>query len=157
MFSKFLGKSKDKASQEAKSNAELKFKISKMNLTDMRTYINNRISDLEVNENGLFDIMVKLTVTDDQTSQKYLKIDDMDSKIKKALELVLSIAKHKKITIFTVELIQEFISTYDDIILKYDTENKQIYASKLRNSLDVAIHNLNEMAELKRRMNIVGE
>ncbi|KIM02678.1 MAG: hypothetical protein KU29_13940, partial [Sulfurovum sp. FS06-10] len=86
-----------------------------------------------------------------------LKIDDMDSKIKKALELVLSIAKHKKITIFTVELIQEFISTYDDIILKYDTENKQIYASKLRNSLDVAIHNLNEMAELKRRMNIVGE
>jgi len=81
----------------------------------------------------------------------------MDSKIKKGFDLVISIASHAKITVVAVELIQEFITLYDDVITKFDRDNKQIYESKLKDALQRAINNISEMADLKRKMNVLGE
>lgn len=96
MFSKMLGKIKNSSSDENREHRELVDKISKMNLTDMRTYINNRIPDLPVSEDGLSEILYRLLKVDEKTSKRYIEIDDMDSKIKKGLELVLSILSNKK-------------------------------------------------------------
>ena len=50
MFGNILGKKKSEVSSEDREHAELVEKISKMKLTDMRAYINNRILNFEVNE-----------------------------------------------------------------------------------------------------------
>ena len=81
----------------------------------------------------------------------------MDSKKKKGFDLVISIASHAKITVVAVELIQEFIALYNDVVTKFDRDNKQIYESKLKDCLDRAIGNISEMADLKRKMNVLGE
>ena len=46
---------------------------------------------------------------------------------------------------------------YDDVIKKYDTENKQIYGSKLNDSLQKAISNMNEISEIKKKLNFLNK
>ncbi|MEA3331734.1 MAG: hypothetical protein U9Q29_08595, partial [Campylobacterota bacterium] len=150
------GKKKSELSSEDSTVAELVEKISKMNLTDMRTYINNRVLNFEVDEDGLVEVMRRLTTKNSETSKRYIEIDDMDSKIKKGFELVISIASHSKITIVAVEQIQEFMELYSDIITKYDRDHKQIYEIKLKESISKAIVNIGEMTELKRKMSVLG-
>lgn len=156
MFGNILGKKKSELSSEDSTVAELVEKISKMNLTDMRTYINNRVLNFEVDEDGLVEVMRRLTTKNSETSKRYIEIDDMDSKIKKGFELVISIASHSKITIVAVEQIQEFMELYSDIITKYDRDHKQIYEIKLKESISKAIVNIGEMTELKRKMSVLG-
>ena len=157
MFGKILGKKKTDISKEDKTHREMVEKISKMKLTDMRAYINNKIPAFEVDEDGLIEVLRRLTTRNSETSKRYIEIDDMDSKIKKGFDLVISIASHAKITVVAVELIQEFITLYDDVITKFDRDNKQIYESKLKDALQRAINNISEMADLKRKMNVLGE
>jgi len=156
MFGKILGR-KNKDSLEDKNHNEMIEKISKMNLTDMRAYIKNKILDFEVDEDGLIEVLKRLTVKNKETSKRYIEIDDMDSKIKKGFDLVISIASHPKITVVAVELIQEFITLYKDIIIKFDKDNKQIYESKLKTALTTAIENISKIANLEKKMNVLGE
>jgi hypothetical protein len=157
MFKKILGKKKSEISTQDKAHSKIVERISKMNLTDMRAYINNKISEFEVDEDGLIEVLRKLIVKDDKTSKRYIEIDDMDSKIKKCFDLVISIASHNKITVVAVESIQEFITEYSDIITKFDKDNKQIYESKLKDSLQNAINNISDMTDFKRKMNVLGK
>lgn len=156
MFGKILGRSKKEESTEDREHNELVLKIAKMNLTDMKSYVNGRVADMSVTEDGLIELMKKLITIDETTSKRYIEIDDMDSKIKKGFELVLSIGAHKKITVVTVELIQEFMEIYSDIITKYDTTHKQIYSSRLKDVISKAASTLNEMAEMRKKMGVLG-
>ncbi|MDD2789650.1 MAG: hypothetical protein PHU40_03170 [Sulfurimonas sp.] len=156
MFENLFAK-KHKAGEEEQANTQITEKISHMNLTDMRAYLNNRITGFAVCEFGLSEMMKRLTTIDDESEQRYLKADDMDTKIKKAFDIVLMIAAHKKISVGTVEYIQEFIEVYKDIIAAFDKRNKQIYASKLNDSLLVAISGVNSIEELKKKMRVLGE
>ncbi|MBU1658206.1 hypothetical protein KKG72_04035 [bacterium] len=157
MFAKILGKNKPEELIGDKEHQILIDKISNMNLTDMRVYINNKMLDCEVSEDGIIEIMKKLIMTNKNVSKRYIEIDDMQSKIKKGFDLVLSICTNKKITVVAIELIQEFMEVYKDIIAKYDVENKQIYGKKLKDALQKAIDNINARTELKRKMSLVGE
>jgi hypothetical protein len=156
MFDNLFGK-KSKTVDNEKTNAHISEKIAHMNLTDMRAYLNNRITDFDVCEFGLSEVMKKLTSEDEESEQRYLKMDDMDTKIKKAFDLVLMIAIHKKISVKTVELIQEFIEVYKEIIHSFDTRNKQIYGSKLNDALKMAINGVNAIEELKNKMKILDQ
>ena len=156
MFGKILGRSKKEESTEDREHNELVLKIAKMNLTDMKSYVNGRVADMSVTEDGLIELMKKLITIDETTSKRYIEIDDMDSKIKKGFELVLSIGAHKKITVVTVELIQEFMEIYSDIITKYDTTHKQIYSSRLKDTISNAASTINEMAEMRKKMGVLG-
>lgn len=149
MFSKILGK---KQSKEASDN-DLEEKISKMNLTEMRSYVNNKA---QVSEQGLIEILKKLLQRDIETSRRTIELDDMDVKIKKAFDLVIAIAQHKKITVVAIELIVEFLEFYEDVIEKYDTENKQIYKSKLKEALAVAFKNMDGISKLKKKLGLLN-
>jgi len=154
MLSKILGlKKNDKPDKDE----ELAEKISKMNLTEMRSYLNNRIPTLEVSKNGLVEILKKLTTLNEKSSKRYIEIDDMDSKKKSGFDIVIHIATQKKISVKAVELVEKFIVMYDDVIKKYDTENKQIYGSKLNDSLQKAISNMNEISEIKKKLNFLNK
>ena len=59
MFSKILGKIKSSSADENQEHQELVARIFKMNLTDMRSYINNQIPDFHVNEDGLIAVLHK--------------------------------------------------------------------------------------------------
>ncbi len=154
MFGNILGKKKDNT--EAKENTEIALKVSKMNLTEMRSYVNNRVNDFEITQNGLIEVMKKLTMTDVKTSKTYLQIDDMDSKKKKGFDLVLIIAKNRFICVEIVELLQKFIEVYEELIAKYDLDFKEIYASRFTDAIEQSIESVNKHSELQRKSNVLG-
>lgn len=157
MFSNLFDKKNDKTSKEDKENSELIAKISKMNLTDMKNYVRGKIPDSKLTKVGLKEVMRRLVKEDSNTSKRYLQPDDMESKIKKAFELVLTISTSNKMSVETIELIQEFIIVYKDIIVKYDRDNKQIYGSRLTDSINKSIMIVSQVADYNLRSKIIGE
>jgi hypothetical protein len=147
MFSKILGKKNSKDS----SDNDLEEKISKMNLTEMRSYVNNKA---EVSEQGLIEILKRLIKKENE--KRYIELDDMDVKVKKGFDLVIMIAQHKKITVVAIELIVEFIHFYEDVIEKFDEENKQIYKSKLKEALERALKNMDGISKLKKKLGLLN-
>jgi len=157
VFSNILGRKKDNTNQEDEAHAALVEKISKMNLTEMRSYIKNNMKDFELSEDGLIEVMKRLTTQDEKTKLYYIKSDDMDSKKKKAFDLILAVAESKKINFTVVDFMQKFLEVYKDIIAAYDQEHKEIYASRLVDAVNLALVNINEKAALKKKMDILGE
>lgn len=151
MFSKILG---GKNCTDDVCNNEIKNKVSKMNLSDMRVFINNKA---KITEEGIIEVLKRLNTKNAQTKNRYIEIDDMDVKIKKGFDLVISIANHKKISVTAVELIQEFIDLYSDVINKFDKENKQIYDTKLKEALQKAISNIEVIVQFKKKMNLFND
>ncbi len=156
MFGNILGKIKGEDNED-KAHKELVEKISKMNLTDMKAYINNRMPGLGIDETGLSEIMSKLIKLDEKTSKRYIDANDMDSKIKKGFELVLSILVNKKITVLAIEQVDEFIKIYKEVIDTYDKKHKQIYGSRFKEALGKAVDGINLRAELNRKSKVIGE
>ena len=156
MFGKILGKKKDATSEDEKEHTQLVEKISTMNLTEMRTYVNDKLATLPLCEDGLSAIVNKLS-TPDSAGNMYLKEDDMDTKKRKAFELILLVSKSQKITFKTVDLIQKFIEKNIKLINNYDKEHKEIYLSRLNNAIELALKNINEITILKAKMDILGE
>lgn len=155
MFGKIMGKLKGKEDNSSKSNAELIDKISKMNLTEMRAYVKNKMENFEVSEEGLVEVLRKLTTLHSSTDKRFIELDDMDSKIKNAFELVLAVSEDKRINIDAVELMQEFLKMYSDVILKYDTANKQIYGSRLKDAIEKGISSVSIRADFTRKQNVL--
>ena len=154
MFGKLLGKSEENSDSDSEYE-EVFQKISKMNLTEMRSYVNNNIKDFEVSKEGLLAVMNRLVKEDEDTPNRYIKDDDMDSKIKKAFELVLIVASSKKICIATIEIIQEFTEVYAEIIAKYDTEYKQIYSSRFKDAIENAVNLVGELTKIEKKMGVL--
>ena len=102
-LSKVLGKKKK--TEEDSLYKELNNKISKMNLNDMRSYINNKVVDFSVSEDGVEEVIKRLISINKETSKRFIEIDDMDIKIKKAFELIITILENKKITVVGLELV----------------------------------------------------
>ncbi len=154
MFGNFLGKKKENTAVD--KNVHILEKVSKMNLTEMRSYVNNKVIDFEISEAGLCAVMKKLTVANEATSKTYLQIDDMDSKKKKGFDLVLMIANNKHISVEVVELMQSFIGVYEDLIGKFDKDYKEIYSSRFTDAISLAIKNVNIQSELQRKEKVLG-
>jgi len=157
MFKGILGRKKEEFDEENAEHAALVEKISKMNLTEMRSYIKNKIQDFEVSEDGLNVVMQRLTQEDVKSKKYYLKADDMDSKKKKAFDLILAICENKKINLVTVELVQKFLEIYKEIIEEYDKEYKEIYASRFVDAVNTALENINKKMVLQNKMDVLGE
>lgn len=157
MLSKLLGKKKKNDSEEEKDKTELLNKISKMNITEMRTYVNNKIETLPINKDGLVAVIERFTTVDKKTKLHYIKVDDTDAKKKKAFDLIILIGKNRNITLAVVENIQKFLNIYKDIITAFDTEYKEIYATRLNDVITLALGNIKEINALKNKMNLLGE
>lgn len=154
MFGNILGNSKDKELEN--DNSLMINKVAKMNLTEMRSFVNNKVIDLGVSQEGLVEVMKRLTVINKTSSKYYIVTDDMDSKKKKGFELVLLVAKNIHMSADIVEQLQEFIVVYEELIHKYDTENKDIYISRFNDAISLAINNVNKQSELGRKANVLG-
>ena len=152
-----FGRKKEDKSEDDGLKAETVAKISKMNLTEMRSYIKNNMKDFKVSEDGLIAVLQRLTTKDATTKEYYIKADDMDSKKKKAFDLILAIAESKQISFAVVDKMQKFLEVYKDIIAAYDREYKEIYNSRLVDAVKLALANINEKAALKKNMDILGE
>jgi len=157
MFGNILGRKKEDINKEDIAYTQMLTKISKMNLTEMRSYVKNNIKDFKVSEDGLVEVMSRLIVEDTNTKQYYIKDDDMDSKKKKAFDLVLAIAENKKINLVTIELIQKFIEIYKDMIHAYDKEHKDIYISRFMESIKYALMSIEGKAAFENKMELLGE
>ncbi len=157
MFGSFFDKKNDNANEELKQHLVIVDKISKMNLTELRDYVNNKLKNFGITEDGLIEAMKKLVLPDEKTGKRYLLMDDMDSKKKKAFELVLLVGKSKKITIETVELIQDFTLEYEDLINQYDEDFREIYSSRLKDTISYSLANMHQLTEFKNKMSVLGE
>ena len=149
MFIKILNKANSNYSKIAK-------KVERMNLTDMRIYVNNKILQCPLSKEGLNEVMKKLISKDEKTLRRFIETDDMDSKIKKAFELVLLIGKNKKITSLTVKFILDFMKIYIDIIRQYDTQYKEIYASRFVNIVNSSIQKFDGVTQEESKMMLMS-
>ncbi|MEA3370770.1 MAG: hypothetical protein U9Q40_05465 [Campylobacterota bacterium] len=154
MFGNLLGK--NKKSDSKNDVTQIVARVSKMNLSEMRFYVNNRVTDLAISEDGIVEVLKKLTHIDIESSKRYLQTDDMDSKKKKGFDLVILICKNMHVKAETVELLQEFILVYEELIRAYDTQHKDIYASRLTDAISLAIEGVNRHSELNRKTNVLG-
>lgn len=151
MFGKLFGKDKKD------NRTDTVNKVSKMNLTEMRSYVNNKQADLPVDADGLLAVMTKLSLPDEKTQKLYIEQNDMDTKKKKAFDIVILVAKQKKMSIGIVDMLQKFIENYQDIIQKYDTDLKEIYDSRLNDSVAFAINSLDTIDAIKAKMKVLKE
>ncbi len=156
MFSKILGKKKEGESEQTKEHLEIINKVSKMNLTEMRSFVNNN-GPIPLSEEGLIAVLDKLITPHPQTNTLYIQQDDMDTKKRKAFELVLLISKSQRITFEAVDRLQKFLETYMTLITSYDKEHKEIYASRLSDAVEISLKNINKMSNLKAKMDILGQ
>ncbi|QSZ40569.1 hypothetical protein GJV85_00030 [Sulfurimonas aquatica] len=147
MFGKILSKKKK---EEANPVRE---KVSKMTITEMKSYV--RAPDVE--EEDIYEVMRKLTLEDKSTKQLYIKSDDMDSKKKKAFDLVLQISGNAKVSVDSIELTQKFLEVYADILKDYDTKHKDIYISRITDSIDVSLGILETLTQLKSKMDLLKQ
>jgi len=151
MFGKFFAKDK-------KSDIpNIVNKISKMNLTEMRNYVNNKHADLPVDEDGLLAVLTKLSLPDEKTNKLYIEKNDMNSKKKKSFEIVILVAKQKKMTYEIIDTLQQFIKNHQDIIQKYDTDLKEIYNTRLTDSLAFAVNSMTQIDAIKNKMKVLKE
>lgn len=157
MLSKLLGKKSKDISQEDMQVKIINEKISNMNLTDMRDYVKNKVQDFEPTQDGLEGVLKRLTSVNNATKKRYIEIDDMDSKIKKSFDLVLSVLESKLLGVVTIELVQKFTEDYDDVISKYDKEHKEIYASRFKDKMISCADNITLKTELINQMKVVNE
>jgi len=153
MFNKILGRKE--GAKEDKEHSELVQRISKMDLTEMKSYVNNRISSMPVSRDGLVEILKLLLKEDKKTKTRYLKIDDNDAKIKKGFDLVIAISTHSMITFPVIKLLQEFEEVYKDIIDKFDTDNKQTYKSKLKKAVENSVTTIGMIADIHNASDIL--
>ncbi len=140
MFSKFLNSLKG---SHGESNNKLLDKISKMDLVEMRIYVNDKLDDFEVDDFGLHEVVKKLITRNEESSKYFLQENDLDSKKKKAFELLLLILQHKKASIAVLESAQEFLYVYNKLIKQYDKDNKDIYESKIKKLMSLAVDRIN--------------
>ncbi len=96
--------------------------------------------------------MKRLISVNEKTSKRFIEMDAMDTKVKKAFDLVILVAKSKKITVVVVELIQEFMNLYRDVIEKFDTNNKQTYDSKLKKCISNGVLMVGRKSVIKEKM-----
>jgi len=157
MFSKLLGKKDTKNSENDALQEEIKSRVAKMNLTEMRAYLNNNIKDFFVTSYGLNEVLRKLTSLDEKSQKYYLNADDMDSKKKKAFDLVIGSMKNSNMTLETLELLKKFIEVYADIIAEYDRKHKEIYISRLNDAVDLGVKTLEHLLHISNKTNILSE
>lgn len=154
MFGISLGKNKERDSQD--DVAQIAARVSKMNLSEMRSYVNNKVTNLAISEDGILEVMKKLVNVDEQNSKLYLQADDMDSKKKKGFDLVILICQNIHMNVEIVELLQEFTVVYEELISAYDSEHKDIYISRFTDAIGNAVDNVNKYTELNRKTNVLG-
>ena len=147
MISKIFGKK----SKEDPSTNELKNRIEAMNLSEMNLYVKGRLKGLEVSEEGLIYVMQRL-LSKVNDERYYLDASDDPSKLKKGFDLVINIAKNKKVTIKAMELIATFISQYKELIYTYDREHKDIYEERLKKALEYAQEIISAKVAIENRM-----
>ncbi|MDF1883359.1 hypothetical protein JHD49_05335 [Sulfurimonas sp. SAG-AH-194-C21] len=157
MFGNLLKKQETVHGKMNASLQELVLKIDKMNLTEMRSFINNKIKDLEVSTDGLNLVLERLTKVDTASKKSYINSDDMDSKKKKAFDLVLTILKNKKINIQSMELMQNFLKVYEEIITNYDKEHKDIYASRFNDAISNGVAMIEVMSNMTNKLHVLSE
>jgi len=153
MFSKILGRKK--GNKEQGEDSVLVERVSKMTLSEMKLYVNDKIKDLLLSEDGLREIMMKLTAKD-ENGHCYVKMDDMAVKKKKAFDLVILLAKSKKVTVESIELVQKFVDIHQDIIAAYDKEFKEIYNSRFRDAISAGLATLETLSCLQTKMNTLS-
>jgi len=138
MGSKFLDKINSINEKNVDDDKELVKAIQKMNLTDMKAYLNNKTKK-KANNRGLAEILRKIIEVNPTTKMRYINEGDDKSKIKKCFEIVLAISKNHIITNSTIELIVEFKDTYEDLIKNYDHDTKDIYFSRFTKSISRSV------------------
>lgn len=115
-----------------------------LSLTDLRRYINGEDPTHPPSEAMLIDVL-KHVMNRETPSEAFpqgkrcVDTNDNDVRIKKLLDLGLSIARSKKVGVESLAMLLEFIDMYDDIIEDYDTRHKEIYKTRFLEQVKSAI------------------
>jgi len=154
MFENLLKKKLTKSDKEI-ALEHITQKVSTMNLSEMRTFVRGKVESLPICEDGLNIVLKRLTLVDENSEKLYINSDDMDSKKKKAFDIVILIASSTLVNVVAVEYIQKFMEVYKKLIEEYDTQYKEIYMSRLTDAAMLTINTINIRSALNDKMSIL--
>jgi len=153
MISKIFGRNKKEPEQNSEL-AAIESKIAKMNLSEMTIFVKEKLEDFQVCEEGLVAVMKRL-ISSINDERYYLNESDDDSKLKKAFDLVVLVAKHKKVTLRAMELMATFQNQYEKLINDYDKKYKEIYSTRLEKAIESAMATVEAKVALQNKMNLL--
>jgi len=130
MLKKLFQKQKNKY-DESKYLKEILNRVEKMDIYDMHYYLWEDNSC----EIGIDAIIQKILQKDTKENRRFVEIYDAKYKIGRSFELFLKILEHKNITQKTLDLVDEFLFLFADVIREYDEKYDDTYGEKLKNAL----------------------
>lgn len=144
MFGKMFDKIKNKNSGETEEDTVFTALIASWNLTEIKTYLQNKNPDFPLSSRGIDTVLNRFT-SQEKPSDKYpngkrmVELDDNDVRIKKAFDIILLLSKSSHLSMESVEKMERFRELHCDVIEKFDKQNAQTYEHKLKEAIANAI------------------
>ena len=144
MFGNMFDKIKKKDLGKEGEDSVFTALVASWNLTDIKTYLQNKNPDFPMNAMGVETILNRFT-TRAKPDKKYVEgkrmvdIDDNDIRVKKAFDIILLLSKNTLLQMQSVEKMERFRILHEDVIEKFDKQNAQTYSHKLKEAIANAI------------------
>jgi hypothetical protein len=136
-----------KRDREKKVN-EMRRVISSWDKEKIKAYVYNHNKEYPVSDAGMAAVLERFIQTDE------FKIGTMSEDQKTGFDIVLAIARNKKIYFQTTDLIYEFIKYYEEVIHYYDRQSAQTYYHKLVTAYEKSVSMVNKKLEIEQEIRI---
>lgn len=112
----------------------------------MQSYVYNRNKQFPLSDAGMAAILDRFNRTNE------FKIGDLAEELRMGFDIVLSIARNKKISPSTTDLIFTFIKQFAEVIESYDRQSAQTYYHKLLRAYENSVDMVKKKQEIERAL-----
>ncbi len=112
----------------------------------MQEYVGNRNKKFPLTDAGMAAILERFNRSNE------FKIGDMSEELRVGFDIVLSIARNKKIDLPTTDLILEFVKQYEEVIHFFDRQSAQTYHHKLLRAYENSVDMVKKKYEIEKAL-----
>lgn len=134
--------------EREKKITQMRRVVSSWDKKELQAYVYNHNKSYPCSDAGMAAILERFTECNE------FQIGHMSEELKAGFDIVLSIARNKKITLLTTDLIFDFIKSFEEVIHNYDRQSAQTYYHKLINAYEKSIELVNAKIEIDRGYDI---
>ena len=123
--------------------------VKQWNLTELSLFVKGKNTKFPSNETNLNEAIQSLL------ANHKVNLGDNDIKIKKCLDVLITISIHKKNTISSMHKLIQLIESNVNIINQYDQEHKQIYLYNLENNINNALDRMEQLRVIEEKNSLL--
>jgi len=144
---------KTKSQYETKRERDNKIKqmrkvISRWDKKELQDYVFNKNKTHPSSDAGMAAILERFIDTNE------FQIGHMSEDLKVGFDIILSIAKNKRIYFHTTDLIYMFVKHFEDVIHSYDRQSAQTYYHKLIKAYENSVNMVRRKLEIEKEIRV---